>query len=70
MRALSGPVFDVPTLLALSEDHHAKQRRVGLQHVRHRLIIGLWLVATPVATLAWVAGLAWAAISLVELAMT
>jgi hypothetical protein len=70
MHASSSPAFDF-RILGLSEDKCGElQREVGVQRGKHRLIIGLWLVSTPVATLAWLAGLARAAIWLVELALS
>jgi hypothetical protein len=68
MRTLSGPIFDLATFMpALSDDQSvALQRSVGVQHGRHKMIVGFYLVSAPVATIAWVAGLARATIWLVE----
>jgi hypothetical protein len=38
--------------------------------VRGKWVVGLWLVLFGVATAVWLAGLAWAAIRLIEVALS
>jgi hypothetical protein len=72
MRAPNGPTFDFAIFLpASSEDQGvARQRSVSMQCGRHKLIIGLYFVSAPVATIAWLAGLSWAAIKVIGYALS
>jgi hypothetical protein len=56
MRALSDPNFDFAVLQA-SKDQRAEPTRIGVR-ARQRLIIGFYVISAPVATVAWLAGLA------------
>ena len=59
MRALSGSTLDFADLQGSSEDQRAAQlRSVGVHRGRHKLIVGLYLISAPIATIAWLAGLA------------
>jgi hypothetical protein len=72
MRAVSGPTFDLATFVpASSEDQGvALQRGVGGRRGRQKIILGLHLVLAPVATIAWLAGLTWAAVKVVGYALS
>jgi hypothetical protein len=72
MRALSGPTFDPATFLTASSDDLdvTRQRSVSVQRAWRKLIVGSFLVSAPVATIAWLAGLAWAAIKVVGYALS
>jgi hypothetical protein len=39
-------------------------------HLRPKWIVRLWLTSVGIATVGWLVGLTWAAISLVELALS
>jgi hypothetical protein len=66
MRALTGPAFEFATLLESPEDQCAEPRPAS---IRHKLIVGLYLVAAPVVTIGWLTGLAWAGIKMVGYAL-
>jgi hypothetical protein len=72
MRALTGPTFHLATFLpASSEDQGvALQRSVSVQPARAKLIVGLYVVSAPVATIAWLAGLTWAAVKVLGYALS
>ena len=72
MRAVAGPTFDLATFMpASSEDQGvALQRSVSGRHGRHKIILALYLISAPVATIGWPAGLGWAAIWLIQLALS
>ena len=72
MRAVSGPTFDLVTFMpASSEDQGvALQRSVSGRRGRHKIILALYLISAPVATIAWLAGLTWAAIGLIQFALS
>jgi hypothetical protein len=57
MRTLSDPTFDLATFMPASSDVQsvALPRSAGVQRGRRKLIVGLYLVSAPVATIAWVA---------------
>ena len=65
MRALTR--LEIATLLESSKDQSAKRSPVS---IRRKLIVGLYLVAAPVVSIAWVAGLTWAAIRAVRYALS
>jgi hypothetical protein len=66
MRALSGSTFDFATLQGTSADQCATPPRdLGVHPGRHKLIVVLYLVSAPVATIGWLAGLWWTAIKVV-----
>jgi hypothetical protein len=67
MHALSGPTFDFADLS--SEDQCVALPR-DVHRGRHKLIVRLYLISAPVATMAWLAGLVWAAIKMVEFAVS
>lgn len=72
MRALSGPTFDLATFLpASTEDEGVSPRRsVGVKRGRDKMIVGFYSVFAPVATVAWLAALTWAAIKVVGYALS
>ena len=68
MRALPSPVFDFVPFQGLSEG-----RRVPLERShggRRKMIVGVYFVLAPIATIAWLAGLVWAAINVVGYALS
>jgi hypothetical protein len=76
MRALSGSTFDFAILQGLPEDQCAEFKSTGAQRsgqhklTGHKLIVGLYLVSVPVVSVAWLAGLAWAAIKFISYAVS
>jgi hypothetical protein len=76
MRALSGSSFDFATLQGLPEDQSAEFKSTGAQRsgqhklIGHKLIVDLYLVSVSVVSVAWLAGLAWAAIKVIGYALS
>jgi hypothetical protein len=68
MRALSDPNFDFAVLQASPEDQRAEPTRIGVR-ARQRLVIGFYVISAPVATVAWLAALAWGAVKMVGYAL-
>jgi hypothetical protein len=53
-----------------SKDQRAEQRLVSVKRSRNKLIVGLYLVSAPIATIAWLAGMGWAAVKVVGYALS
>jgi hypothetical protein len=53
-----------------SKDQRAEQRLVSVKRSRHKLIVGLYLVSAPIATIAWLVGMGWAAVKVVGYALS
>jgi hypothetical protein len=76
MRALSGSTFDFATLQELPEGQCAEFKSTGAQRsgqrklIGHKLIVGLYLISVSVVSVAWPAGLAWAAIKVIGHALS
>ena len=71
MRALPSPVFDFVPFQGLSEGRRVPLERSASRYGgRRKMIVGVYFVLAPIATIAWLAGLVWAAINVVGYALS